>query len=241
MFETNSSSMHSVIIAKDEEKLSTGFSYFQDTLNLVDYEIFLDLTNLKKFTREHVGLLADPQSKLEYLASAFFFDSRYSSEEEAFLAIDAFLEKIKKVSSKRGVVFECNGRKELELNKITEVIPFFDNKEVVLYTYKLPNNRSWNLFEGYMNHFVMDVLEDEDLLDRYLFESNSFVIAGGDEYDETIFMTKLLSSLTTYPYTRYSSGGEALWETKEDFRKYFNDDLNKWRELGSKNEYKGDV
>lgn len=194
MFETNSSSMHSIILSqdsvpdvnpnRDQNRLETGWDnkpyIFHIRWGYKDDDAM-------SFSRgePRVYYTPLPKAKVLVLLYAYKLLSRvdYMSEEDYMEKMNPFCKKLE------DLIWDHEG-----LNVIIDIPPLYET------TYNNERHSYVNVdSEGLDSLYeLLDYVKDDDNLSRYLFDNKSIVILGGDEYPE-VGKVQHLITLSNYP------------------------------------------
>lgn len=194
MFETNSSSMHSIILSqdsvpdvnpnRDQNRLETGWDnkpyIFHIRWGYKDDDAM-------SFSRGEPRVYYTPLPKAKVLVLLYAYKLLcrvdYMSEEDYMEKMNPFCKKLE------DLIWDHEG-----LNVIIDIPPLYET------TYNNERHSYVNVdSEGLDSLYeLLDYVKDDDNLSRYLFDSKSIVILGGDEYPE-VGKVQHLVTLSNYP------------------------------------------
>lgn len=187
MFETNSSSNHSVVISKDWYE---NYMFDKDDEFIINFD--------EKYSRDDLRVYMDPISKAAFYLAVYTNDVFWSLPEEVRKdqknGLSIFLDKLKDEYDKVLRILQDDGftNTTIDLPKVEWVEKRTSRDGTTWGEY-------WSLridqegFEDF-DQFLED-LKDEGLMKTYLLNANSFVITGGDEYDSCVEGSMLASVL----------------------------------------------
>lgn len=250
VFETNSSSSHSLVISKESiiiDKDSSDYEiadkYFGDCYDLFyaidtswdwreyknDYNkalkeikkedpkgytwIFYPELNEKfefDFSRGKPRIYDDFIHKTAFILAV----NRYREDDE----LNPFIEKVTEKAEEH--LKECNNYDRA--NALTEIFLkwLFKNEEFI-------NETLTSECSNY-NNILSDILRDDDLIEKFIFNSKSYIALGGDEYLGSYL--KLVGSTHEY-YDRYGSSNYMIEYEKRLKEIYPEDKYNVYIEL----------
>lgn len=184
LFETNSSSMHSVVISNDILK---GNDYKKTT-----YKICFN----RDYNRGELEILADPISKAEFYLACYAVLECDTDKLPILLDKDKGEKALKDAFEQKSKLIEGLLKEEGWKAKIH--LPEYKWNDP--WSYRGDNYPGYWQFiianEGFYEfRNLMTDLENIELLKNFLFNCNSFVILGGDEYTSCIEGSALIAQL----------------------------------------------
>ena len=194
MFETNSSSMHSIILSQDnvpdinpnrnQNRLETGWD---DKPYVFHIRWGCEDNDEMSFSRGEPRVYYMPLPKAKVLVLLYAYEllekADYMSEEDYVEKMNPFCKKLE------SLIWDHEG-----LNVIIDIPPLYET------TYNNERHSYVNVdSEGLDSLYeLLDYVKDDDNLSRYLFDNKSIVILGGDEYPE-VGKVQHLVTLSDYP------------------------------------------
>lgn len=194
MFETNSSSMHSIILSQDNvpdinpnREDNTKETDWRDKPYVFHIRWGYKDEDSMSFSRGEPRVYYTPLPKAKVLVLLYaynlFSKVDYMSEEDYMEKMNPFCQKLE------DLIWDHEGlRVTIDIPPTYETT--YDNKK---YTYINVDSEGLDtLYE------LLDYVKDDDNLSRYLFDNKSIVILGGDEYPE-VGKVQHLVTLSNYP------------------------------------------
>lgn len=175
MYETNSSSMHSVIINKDDIEFEQRNG---------DYP--LSIKTDENYCRQEVRVLMSIEDKASFYMTLWCYTNGGNSDKKKGknILLDSYYkeaERLSKVFFKRNYTFNFEEPK-IEYDDFSKTWEFYIEQE------------GFYEFTGETNNLI-EILKDDSILERFLIDKNTFVVIGGDEYQSAYDLTRLCALL----------------------------------------------
>ena len=215
MFETNSSSMHSIIIGKD-----TDYKEKYDDRSWGDFKKVYTLNiNNESYTRGEGKVLLTPFAKTKFLMALFttFYGIDHDKGGGSFIPSDweekwkEFSEYIEDLYKKKGVTVK------LEKPYLFQGEDSYTDRNGKTITYSFVDTKFDE--EGFYEFNVYkDQIFSKEMLENIIFNQRSYIIIGGDEYSSCYdIYAFMVSNTDTNKYIKFPHRDD------EEFKNNFNE------------------